>query len=72
VADNNQPNPRYVEPYGQIDLSIGYNLSKNLSLSLEGINLGDSTQRTHGRTKEQVLSVTTGGRRYMVGARYKF
>ena len=72
VADNNQPNPRYVEPYGQIDLSIGYNLSKNLSLSLEGINLNDATMRTHGRTKEQVLTVTTGGRRYMVGARYKF
>ena len=72
VADNNQPNPRYVEPYGQVDLSIGYNLTKNLSLSFEGINLNDETMRTHGRTKEQVLTVTTGGRRYMVGARYKF
>jgi TonB-dependent receptor len=72
VADNNLPNPRYVEPYGQVDLSIGYNVNKNLSLSLEAINLNDATMRTHGRTTEQVLTVTTGGRRYMVGARYKF
>jgi len=72
VADNNQPNPRYVEPYGQLDLSIGYNINKNLSLSFEAINLNDETQRTHGRTKDQVLAITTGGRRYMVGARYKF
>ena len=72
VADNGKPNPRYVEPYGQTDLSIGYNVNQNLSVSLEAINLTDSTQRTHGRTDKQVLTVTTGGPRYMVGARYKF
>jgi TonB-dependent receptor len=72
VADNGHPNPQYVEPYGQTDLSIGYNVNKNLSLSLEAINRTDSTQRTHGRTDTQVLQVTTGGPRYMLGARYKF
>jgi hypothetical protein len=41
-------------------------------VSLEAINLTDSTQRTHGRTDQQVLQGTTGGPRYMVGARYKF
>jgi TonB-dependent receptor len=71
-AANGQPNPAYVEPYGQVDLSVGYNVNKNLSLSLEAINLTDSTQRTHGRTELQVLTVTTGGPRYMAGARYKF
>jgi hypothetical protein len=41
-------------------------------VSLEAINLTDSTMRTHGRTDMQVLQVTTGGPRYMLGARYKF
>ena len=72
VADNGKPNPQYVEPYGQTDLSVGYNVNKNLSVSLEAINLTDSTQRTHGRSDQQVLQVTTGGPRYMLGARYKF
>jgi TonB-dependent receptor len=72
VAENNRANPGYVEPYGQVDLSIGYNVNENLSLSLEAINLTDAHQRTHGRTDMQVLSVTTGGPRYMLGARYKF
>jgi TonB-dependent receptor len=72
VAENNRPNPGYVEPYGQVDLSVGYNVNPNLSLSLEAINLTDATQRTHGRTDMQVLRVTTGGPRYMLGARYKF
>ena len=72
TADNGKPNPSYVEPYGQLDLSIGYNVNKNLSLSLEAINVNDATQRVHGRSEMQVLQVSTGGRRYMVGARYKF
>jgi len=71
-TNNGSPNPVYVEPYGQVDLSIGYNFSKNLSFSFEAINLMNENQRTHGRTKEQVLTITTGGPRYMLGARYKF
>ena len=71
-TNNNQPNPTYVEPYGQVDLSVGYNFNKNLSFSFEVINLLNENQRTHGRTKEQVLTITTGGPRYMLGARYKF
>lgn len=72
VAESGRANPVYIEPYGQVDLSIGYNLNPNLSLALEAINLTDATQRTHGRTKMQVLQVSTGGPRYMLGARYKF
>ncbi|HEX8605025.1 MAG TPA: TonB-dependent receptor [Pseudoduganella sp.] len=72
VTDQAGPNPQYVEPYGQVDLSIGYNLTKNLTLQFEGINLNDETQRVHGRTKMMVLSATQGGPRYMLGARYKF
>ncbi len=72
TADNGKPNPSYVEPYGQLDLSIGYNFNKNLSLSLEAINVNDASQRVHGRSEMQVLQISTGGRRYMMGARYKF
>jgi len=72
TSANGNPNPEYVEPYGQVDLSVGYNLNKNLSVSLEAINLTNSTMRTHGRTDMMVLNATQFGPRYMVGARYKF
>ena len=72
VTDNAGANPQYVEPYGQLDLSIGYSLSKNLSLQLEAINVTDQTQRIHGRTEQMVLSAAQSGPRYMVSARYKF
>ena len=64
--------PLYVEPYGQFDLSLGYNWDKKLRLQFEAINLTDSYVRTHLRNENQIGSVTQLGRRFMVGARYKF
>jgi TonB-dependent receptor len=67
-----QNQPGYTEAYGQVDLSVGYNINKNLSLSLEAINLTNATQRIHGRNSTEVLSAIQFGPRYMLGARYKF
>ncbi len=64
--------PMYVEPYGQIDLSFGYNYDKNLRFQFEVINLMDAYVRTHMRNENQIGSVTQLGPRYMIGARYKF
>jgi TonB-dependent receptor len=69
---NNQAQPGYTEAYGQLDLSVGYNLTKNVSLSFEAINLTNAVQRQHGRTKNEILQAVQFGPRYMVGARYKF
>lgn len=70
--DGAGPNPQYTEPYGQLDLSVGYAVNDKLSFQFEAINVTDSIQRTHGRAKEEVLFVTQAGPRYMLGARYKF
>ncbi|PTT90865.1 TonB-dependent receptor [Pelomonas sp. HMWF004] len=64
--------PLYVEPYGQFDISLGYNLTKQLRLQFEAINLTDEYTRTHLRNENQIGAVTQLGRRIMVGARYKF
>ena len=64
--------PLYVEPYGQIDLSVGYEVTKNLRLQFDAINLMDEYVRTHMRNENQIGSVTQLGRRFMFGARYKF
>ncbi|MCA1245531.1 TonB-dependent receptor [Massilia sp. MS-15] len=70
--DGSGPNPNYVEAYGQLDLSVGYNISKNLSLQFEAINLTDEIKRIHGRTERNLLFVEQSGPRYMMAARYKF
>ena len=64
--------PMYVEPYGQFDMSLGFNYDKNLRLQLDAINLTDSYVRTHMRNENQIGSVTQLGRRFLLGARYKF
>ncbi|MET1163172.1 MAG: TonB-dependent receptor, partial [Pseudoxanthomonas sp.] len=66
------PNPNYTEAYGQLDLSIGYQVNDQFSIQFEGINLTDETQRIHGRHENQVLFATQNGPRYMLGFRYKF
>ena len=72
TRDGSGPNPNYTEAYGQLDISIGYNVSDKLSVQFEAINVTDEIQRIHGRTKNQLLYVTQYGPRYMLGARYKF
>lgn len=64
--------PVFVEPYGQFDLSVGYNVLKDLRVQFEAINLTDEYVRTHMRNENQIGSVTQLGRRFMLGARYKF
>jgi TonB-dependent receptor len=70
--DGAGPNPVYTEPYGQVDMTLGYNVDKHLSFQLDAINLNDGVLRQHGRTKQELESITQTGRRYMIGARYKF
>nr|WP_255719376.1 TonB-dependent receptor [Pelomonas sp. P8] len=72
TSDGNGNNPVYTEPYGQVDASIGYKLGKNLTFQLDLLNLNDGYIRQHGRTNEMLVSAVQTGRRYLIGARYRF
>lgn len=72
TTDGAGNNPRYTEAYGQVDASIGFKIGKNLTLQADLLNLNDGYIRQHGRTKDQVLSALQTGRRYLIGARYRF
>ena len=65
-------NPNWTEAYGQLDAMVSYQLLENLTLSLEGINLTDETQRIHARHENMVRFATQTGPRYMFGVRYRF
>ncbi|MCE4557333.1 TonB-dependent receptor [Pelomonas cellulosilytica] len=72
ARDDNGNNPRYTEAYGQVDASIGYKIGKNLTLQADLLNLNDGYIRQHGRSKNEIISAIQTGRRYLVGARYRF
>jgi len=70
VGSGNEP--QYVEDYSQIDVSVGYEINDNLTLTAEGINVTGENYRTHGRSKAQLLSLEDLGARYQLGLRYTF
>ncbi|WP_102796486.1 TonB-dependent receptor [Bowmanella denitrificans] len=65
-------NPTYVEDYGQWDANVSYQLTENLTLFVEGLNLTDEYTRSHERNSLQLVNLTQTGRRFNIGARYNF
>lgn len=65
-------NPMFVDEYTQIDVSVGYEVSDNLSITFEGINLNEESSRVYARSEEDMLFARENGARYYLGASYKF
>ncbi len=65
-------NPRYVESYQQFDFSVGYDITEQLSVSFDAINLTGEDIRWHGRSENQMIRLEDQTARYAVGARFKF
>ena len=69
---NGERNPIYVEEYSQLDASVRYQAMENLEVFVEGINITNEYQRTHGRHPNMLIGVYDGEPRYNVGVRYNF
>ncbi|MDP5132726.1 MAG: TonB-dependent receptor [Paraglaciecola sp.] len=65
-------NPRFVEAYSQIDFNVSYEVSEQLTVSFEGLNLTGEDSRSHARSERQIWDLYDLGARYQVGARYTF
>lgn len=64
--------PQFAKAFGQWDLSVNYDVTDNLTVFFEGINLNNETEQGYGRYEEQFLFARQYGPRYAVGARYSF
>jgi TonB-dependent receptor len=67
-----QVNPEYVEAYGQLDGNVSYNVTDQLTIIAEGINITDEYTRSYVRAQNATGFLTTTGARFMIGARYDF
>ncbi len=65
-------NPVFVEPFGQLDFNISYDVTEKLAVSLEGLNLTRESLRTYGRDVHQLWFAQELDRRFLLGARYRF
>jgi len=64
--------PQHTEAYGQWDISLGYNITEQWSVTFEGLNITEETQRVYGRYEEQMLFSRQYGARYNIATRYNF
>ena len=65
-------NPLYVEEFGQWDFNASYDVTEEITVFVEGINITDETRHVVGRTSSYVNFATQTGSRYNLGARYSF
>ncbi|NOU49177.1 TonB-dependent receptor [Pseudoalteromonas sp. JBTF-M23] len=64
--------PAFTEAYSQIDVNVNYQVTEQLTVFFEGLNITEETQRVYVRYPEQFLNGAQYGARYNLGARYTF
>jgi iron complex outermembrane recepter protein len=64
--------PQFGKEYAQTDMSVNYDVSDNLTVFFEGLNITNETEQGYGRYEEQFLFARQYGPRYTLGARYTF
>jgi len=65
-------NPEFTAPFGQLDMNISYDITPNVAVTLEGINLLEESVRTYARAESELWYAQELDRRFMLGARFKF
>jgi len=64
--------PQFAKEFGQVDMSINYDIDDNFTVFFEGLNLNNETEQGYGRYEEQFLFARQYGSRYTLGVRYNF
>ena len=63
--------PQYQDDTGTLAASIGYQLTPNVSLQFDGLNLNDPVLKYYGANKDQPRAFYANGRQYYFGVRIK-
>lgn len=64
--------PTYTAPFGTLDGSIGYKLTRNVSLSVEAINLSGARLYTYNDNPDRFGEINYYGRTFLFGVRAEF
>jgi outer membrane receptor protein involved in Fe transport len=64
--------PVFMAPFGTLDAHISYDVTENISVSLEAINILGSPIRSYGRDKNQLWFAQELHPQIFAGARWKF
>ncbi len=64
--------PETVDAYGQVDLSMSYNINEEITLSFEGVNITDERTYITEDVKDRVSLISYSGRRFTLGVNVSF
>jgi TonB-dependent receptor len=65
-------NPVFFAPFGTLDVNISYDVTPNIAVSLEAINVLSEPIRSYARSKNQLWFAQEQKPRILLGARYRF
>jgi len=72
LTQSNGDGVTIVEDYAQLDASGSYDITENMTLFIEGINLTEEYVHKRGRFSNQLLLIEDSGRRFSFGIRGNF
>ncbi|WP_016953871.1 TonB-dependent receptor [Catenovulum agarivorans] len=64
--------PIFVEDYSQVDMSASYDVSENITIFLEGLNVTGEKVKSKGRFDNHFVSLVDSGARYTFGIRASY
>lgn len=64
--------PEFTKAYGQVDFNVGYKITEDFTVALEGTNVLGADKKTYGRDAAQVRYLDILDARYAISARYTF
>lgn len=65
-------NPTFTEAFATIDASVSYDVTEQITVSLEAVNITGENTRQYNRAENQLWFARENAPRFFLGARYKF
>ncbi|WP_445190975.1 TonB-dependent receptor [Sphingomonas sp. Tas61C01] len=65
-------NPLFTDAFGTLDFNISYDITENIALSFEGVNLTSESLRQYGRDKTNLVFAQELKPRLLLGGRFRF
>ncbi|GGA73661.1 TonB-dependent receptor [Neiella marina] len=72
TGGNNQFEPAYTEEYGQLDMSVSYDINESFTVTFDGINVLEENTRVRARADDAVISAAEQEARYTIGVRWTY
>ncbi|WP_176500496.1 TonB-dependent receptor [Sphingomonas sp. HMP9] len=69
---SSQGRPRNRSSYGQLDLNMAYDLTSNLQVYVQGVNVTNERVNEWSAVEDRFLALQETGARYNFGVRVKF